>query len=92
MKKIATAAASLVLAASAAGCAPQAQAHGHGYRCGAEDDASWQWSRCGNRHRGAGVDTHGRRVVVGLAVWCRLRAAHVHMRPLSGDAWAAKHC
>jgi hypothetical protein len=30
--------------------------------------------------------------VVGVAGWCRLRAAGVKMRPLAGDAWAAKQC
>jgi hypothetical protein len=69
-------------------CAPGVSA----YRCGAEDDASWRWSRCGNKRRGVGVDTKGRRVVVGVAGWCRLRAAGVKMRPLAGDAWAAKQC
>lgn len=27
----------------------------HGARCGAEDSASWVWSRCGNRKRGITV-------------------------------------
>jgi hypothetical protein len=69
-------------------CAPGVSA----YRCGAEDDASWRWSRCGNKRRKAGIDTHGRRVVVGVAGWCRLRAAGVKMKPMPGDAWAAKQC
>jgi hypothetical protein len=68
--------------------------------CGAEDGATWTWSRCGNRRRGVRDLRTGRVVIVGPCAFRRLwmhgdagidgKAGTVD-GPMRGDWWAIVH-
>jgi hypothetical protein len=65
------------------------------YHCGAEDDLSWSWSRCGNHRRGI-VTNWGNPRVVGICGFARLVRSHRvfgygrGLQHLSGDRHALR--